>query len=98
VADLTEDVDSIKAILWSPDNNIVLYHSRCYLTAVYLPDWQMVRIYLGQEWIRHEPKRRTTFSGAQPKTEVTEIAFPGPGKFSYRLKGETRMRTISMPL
>lgn len=98
IADLTEDVDSIITIAWSPDSSLVVYHSRCYLTAVYIPEWRTVRIYLGQEWVRREPSRRTTFCGAQPMVEVAEIGFPEPGTLSYRIKGEETVKTVTLPL
>ena len=94
IAQLVEDVDSIKEIVWSPDNTIVVYHSRCYLTAARISDWKILRIYLGQEWRRHKPQRRSTFSGAQPHVEVASIDFPESGKFSYRLKNSNQDRVI----
>lgn len=96
LAKLTGDVDSIKKILWSPDGSFVVYHSHLYLTAARLSDWRTVRVYLGDEWRRAEPSRRSTFSGAMPKLFVEEISFPEAGSFAYRLKGENAVRVVKM--
>jgi hypothetical protein len=96
VAKLAEDIDSIKEIHWSPQSDIVVFHTRCNLFAVRIPGYQTVKIPLGGEWIRTKAKRRSTFSGAGPRVAVAEIEFPRAGSFSYRLKGIETAKTIQM--
>lgn len=96
IAQLVGDVDSIKDILWSPDGSIVIYHSHLYITATRISDWQTIRIYLGSEWRRAKPLRKTTFSGAGWRCTATKINFPEPGTFTYRLSGEDKLHTVKM--
>lgn len=96
IARLVGDVDSIKEILWSPDSSIVVFHSWLYLTIARSSDWSMIRIYLGDEWRRHEPIRRTTFSGAMPKYGVETIDFPEPGQVAYKLKGQPNINIVKI--
>ena len=98
IAKLVDDVDSIREILWSPDSSIVVFHSRLYLTIARVSDWSMVRVYLGDEWRRREPIRRTTFSGAMPTHEVQTIEFPEPGQVAYRLKGQQDLKIVRMDI
>jgi len=98
IAKLGEDIDSIKEVIWSPDSSFVIFHSRLYLTATRISDWQTTRIYLGTEWRRHKPTRRTTFSGAQPDQVVTDIRFPESGYFTYRLKNDDKIHTVRIDL
>jgi len=88
IAQLAEDIDSIIKTVWSPDSQIVVFHSRCYLTAVRISDWKIIRIYLGKEWKRHEPKHVSAFSGAQPIKNVGSIDFPETDCFSYSIEGD----------
>ncbi len=96
IAKLVGDVDSIREILWSPDSSIVVFHSWLYLTIARVSDWSMVRVYLGDEWRRSEPIRRTTFCGAMPIHEVQTIEFPEPGQVAYRLKGQQDFKVVRM--
>ena len=96
IAKLVGDVDSIRDILWSPDSSIVVFHSWLYLTIARTSDWSIVRIYLGDEWRRREPIRRTTFSGAMPVHEVQTIEFPEPGQVAYQLKGQQDFKIVTM--
>ncbi len=96
IAKLTGDVDSIKEILWSPDSSFVVYHSHCYLTATRVSDWQTHRVYLGDQWRRAEPKRQTTFCGAMPNRFVEAIDFPEPGTYTYRIKDDDQLYTVTM--
>ena len=98
IAKLGEDIDSIKEIIWSPDSSFVVFHSRLYLTTTRISDWQTTRIYLGKEWRRHKPTRRTTFSGTQPHREVIDIGFPESGYFTYRLKGDDKIFSVRIDL
>jgi hypothetical protein len=91
---LSEDVDSIEQILWSPDSSIVVFHSRDYLTALRVTDWTTIRIYLGREWTCHSPGRRTTFSSGCRGRAVTAIQFENPDTFTYRLKDEEPPHTV----
>lgn len=98
IAKLGEDIDSIKEIVWSPDSAFVIFHSHLYLTATRISDWQTIRIYLGEEWRRHKPTRRTTFSGAQPHQVATDISFPESGCFTYRLKNDDTIHRVRIGL
>ena len=95
IADLAEDVDSIEKVVWSPDSRIVVFHSRDYLTATRVTDWQTIRVFLGKEWTRHQPGRRSTFTSNGPGRAVEAIEFPAPDSFAYRIKGETKLHTVS---
>jgi len=94
IAKLAGDIDSIEDIVWSPDGGIVVFHSKCYLTTTRVSDWRTVRVYLGREWRRAEPKRRTTFSSGGAARFVEEIKFPEPGVVAYRFEGEDAPRRI----
>jgi len=96
VAKLAEDIDSIKEIHWSPQSDIVVFHTRCNLIAVRIPGYQTVKIPLGGEWTRTKAKKRSTFTGAGPRVAVAEIEFPRAGSFSYRLEGVDTAKTIQM--
>ena len=90
IADLAEDVDAIEKVFWSPDSRIVIFHSRDYLTATRVADWQTVRVFLGSEWTRHQPARASTFTSGESGRTVTAIQFEGPDSFSYQLKDDPR--------
>lgn len=94
IAKLAEDVDCIQEITWSPDSEFVLFRSNDYLTATRVSDWKTVRIYLGQEWVRSKPAEFSTFAAPSPR-EVQQLAFPGKGTFTYRLKGEPEPHLVS---
>ena len=96
VAKLAEDIDSIKEILWSPQSDIVVFHTRCNLFAVRIPGYQTVKIPLGGEWTRTKAKKRSTFTGAGLRVAVAEIEFPRACSFSYRLEGAETIKTIQM--
>jgi hypothetical protein len=95
IADLAEDVDSIKKVVWSPDSRIVVFHSRDYLTATRVADWQTIRVFLGREWTRHQPGRRSTFSSGGQGRVVDAIEFSVPDGFAYRIKGETKFHAVT---
>jgi hypothetical protein len=94
IAKLAGDIDSIEDIVWSPAGGIVVFHSKCYLTAARVSDWETVRVYLGREWRRAEPKRRTTFSSGGAAKFVEEIEFPEAGVVEYTFEGERAPRRI----
>jgi hypothetical protein len=96
IAKLDEDIDSIKSIHWSPESDIVVFHTRCNLIAVRVPGYQTVRIPLGQEWIRTKASKRSTFTGAGPRVAVADIQFTEPGSVSYRLEDSDEFRLIPM--
>lgn len=96
IADLAEDVDSIEEIVWSPDSGIVVFHSRHYLTATRVSDWSKVRAYLGKEWRRSKPDRRSTFTSGGIEHLLTEIEFPECDVIAYRVEGEEALREIRM--
>ena len=96
ITDLAEDIDSIKKIHWSPQSDIVVFHTRCHLIAVRVPGYQTVKIPLGGEWIRTKASKRSTFSGAGPRVAVADIQFPQPCSFSYRLEGADTFKIIQM--
>lgn len=96
IADLAEDIDSIKKIHWSPQSDIVVFHTRCHLIAVRVPGYQTVKIPLGGEWIRTKASKRSTFSGAGPRVAVADIQFLQPSSFSYRLEGADAFKKIQM--
>jgi len=95
IANLAEDVDSIEKVVWSPDSRIVLFHSRDYLAATRVADWQTVRVYLGKEWTRHGHGRRTTFSSGGRGSTVADIQFNASDGFTYRLTGDDHPRVVS---
>ena len=94
VGSLAKEVDSIEQILWSPDSRIVVFQSRDYLTATRVTDWQTARVFLGNEWTRHQPGRRATFSSGGRRSTVTAIEFDVPDSFSYRLQGDDRLGRV----
>lgn len=97
IADLAEDIDSIKQILWSPDSRIVVFHSQYYLTAARVSDWQTVRIYLGKEWRRSQPRHHhTTFTSGGVSKEVKTIEFPQASSFAYQLVGNDKLYTVDI--
>lgn len=96
IADLPEDIDSIREIHWSPYSDIVVFHTRYSLTAVSVPGYQTVRIPLGGEWTWTKPTKRSTFSAGAPHFHVAAIEFPRKGAFSYLLEGSAKWRTIEM--
>ena len=73
IAKLPEDIDSIKEILWSPNSEIVVFHTRHSLTAVRLPDFQTVRIHIGKEWRRTKADKMSTFSSGEPHASVSPV-------------------------
>jgi hypothetical protein len=95
IAGLAEDVDSIEKVVWSPDSRVVVFHSRDYLTATRVTDWQTIRVFLGKEWTRFQPNRRSTFTSGGQGRVVDAIEFPGPDSFAYRIKGETKLHPLS---
>jgi len=96
VAKLAEDIDAIREIHWSPQSDIVVFHTRCNLIAVRVPGYQTVKIPLGAERIRTKASKRSTFSGAGPRVTVADIQFPQPCSFSYRLEGADTFKIIPM--
>jgi hypothetical protein len=96
IADLAEDVDSIRDIVWSADSGIVVFLSHCYLTATRVSDWKTVRIYLGKEWMRSRPSRRSTFCGAQPIRKVNAVEFPSPDTVAYQIDDGDEWHMIQM--
>jgi hypothetical protein len=94
LGNLAEDVDSIEKIVWSPDGRIVVFHSRDYLTAARVTDWQTVRVFLGREWTRYQPGRRSTFGSGGRGHTVAAIEFGEPNGFAYRLKDDPRPRLV----
>ena len=96
VAKLAEDIDAIKEIHWSPQSDIVVFHTRCNLIAVRVPGYETVKIPLGGEWIRTKASKQSTFSGAGPRVAIADVQFPQAGSFSYRMEGVDTAKTIQM--
>lgn len=96
VAKLSEDIDSIRKIHWSPQSDIVVFHTRCYIIAVRVPGYQIIKIPLGGEWIRTKPGKHSTFTGAGPRVAVADIQFPRLGSFSYLLEGTDTFKIITL--
>jgi len=97
IADLAEDIDSIEQIVWSPDSQIVVFRSRHYLTATRVTDYQTVRIYLGKEWRRSQPRHQhSTFTSGGVSKEVKAIEFPQAGGFTYQLVGDDKLYTVDI--
>jgi hypothetical protein len=94
VAKLAEDIDAIKEIHWSPQSDIVVFHTRCNLIAVRVPGYQTVKIPLGGEWIRTKARKRSTFTSAGAHFAIANVQFPQAGSFSYRLEGVDTFKTI----
>ena len=57
---------------------------------------RFARVYLGREWRRHRADRRSTFSSGGVAREVESIAFPEPGLFTYRLKGDSEDHSVRL--
>jgi hypothetical protein len=83
-----------KEIYWSPQSDIVVFHTRCNLIAVCVPGYQIIKIPLGGEWIRTKAKKRSTFTGAGARIAIADVQFPQAGSFSYRLEGVDTFKTI----
>ncbi|MHC4673199.1 MAG: hypothetical protein ACYTBZ_11985 [Planctomycetota bacterium] len=96
IAQLAGDVDAIKEIHWSPDRDIVVFHTRYNLIAARVPGYQTVKIPLGREWTRTKPNKQSTFAAGGPKLQVAQIDFPQPGVFSYRLKNSDKFKAVDM--
>ena len=97
IADLAEDIDSIEQIVWSPDSQFVVFHSHHYLTATRVSDWQTVRIYLGKEWRKSQPRRHhMTFTSGGVSRQVKAIEFPQAGSFAYQLIGDDKLYTVDI--
>ncbi|MHC4584070.1 MAG: hypothetical protein ACYS3N_06040 [Planctomycetota bacterium] len=96
VAKLAEDIDAIKEIHWSPQSDIVVFHTRCNLIAVRVPGYQTVKIPLGGERIRTKARKRSTFTGAGARVAIADVQFPHAGSFSYRVEGIDAIKTIPM--
>ena len=88
VAQLGEDVDSIRQVHWSPDGSMVIFVTRNFLYAVHVPGYEMVGIPLANEFGRYQPGKFTSFGGGISQKVVAEVSFPEPGVFSYHLEGE----------
>lgn len=97
IARLAEDVDHIKKIEWSPNSDMVIFQTYYYLIAVSIPDYHTVMISLGGEWVRSQPKRKSTFAVAGTPPDVEEIRFPETGVVRYRLSNTKDFRTVSIP-
>ena len=95
LAKLAEDIDSIIKIVWSSDSQMVVFHSKCYLTAVRISDWKIIRIYLGKERLRYSPQHGSTFSSAGPIRRVELIDFPEPNHVGYRLENDKNLYSIT---
>ncbi len=96
IADLPEDIDSIKEIHWSPQSDIVVFQTWRNLYVVTVPSYKTVSIYLGREWRRKSPNRQSTFSSGGVRLEVTDIAFPEPGVVTYRIKGASEAERLEV--
>jgi hypothetical protein len=95
VSHLAEDRDAIQDILWSPDRKIVVLQSRDCLTATRVSNWLMVRVYSGEERIRHSPHRGSAVA-CGPTKRLQAIEFPETCAFAYRDEGDENLRTIRM--
>jgi len=96
IAELAEDVDSIRQIMWSPDSRVVVFHSRDYLTVTRVSDWLTVRASLGREWTRSKPDRVATFSSGGGDKMVATVEFPETDCVAYQLEGDERTYTVRL--
>jgi len=96
VADLGEDVDSIRSIHWSPSADMVVFLTHSYLYAVHTPGFEMTAIPLAAEFYRYQPGKFSTYGGGTSEKSVVEVTFPQPGTFTYKLAGEESIRIIRM--
>ena len=96
VAHLAGDVDAIEDIRWSPDGKVVVFQSRDYLIATKVPEYQTVKIYLGREWTRTQPSRRSTFTSGGRFRSIQSLDFPEPGIVQYQLADSPEMYRIDM--
>lgn len=96
VAKLGEDVDSIRTIHWSPTADIVVFLTHNYLYAVHTPGYEMAAIPLAGEFYHYQPGKFNTYGGGIPEKSVSEVTFPEPGVFAYRLAEEQTPRTVRM--
>lgn len=96
VAKLTEDVDSIRSIHWSPSADMVVFLTYNYLYAVHTPGFETAAVPLADEFYHYQPGKTGTFGGGIPQKSVSEVAFPEKGVFTYLLEGEQVPRTVRM--
>ena len=96
VAQLGEDVDSIRSILWSPTADMVVFHTQNYLYAVHTPGYEMAVIPLASEFYHYQPGKFGTYGGGIPEKSVAEVTYPETGVFAYRLADEEFPRIIRM--
>lgn len=62
----TEDVDATAEIKRLPEDDFVVLRSRDYLMATRIVDWRIVRVFLGQEWVRSTPVEWSQFAAPSP--------------------------------
>jgi hypothetical protein len=96
VAHLAGDVDSIRDIKWAPDGGVVVFQTRDFLIATKVPEYQTVKIYLGREWRRTKPNRRSTFTSGGQFRRIKALNFPEPGIIQYQLTDSPDLHRIDM--
>lgn len=94
VAELLEDVDSIRKIHWSPDSDIVVFQTWFSLIAVRVSDFKMVKIPLGGE--KHWRTNGTFWVDYNDVRRPEIIEFPAHGTFGYRFESSNQSTTVKM--
>lgn len=85
VAQLPEDVDYNREILWSPHSDIVVFRSHFKLIAYSPRTGRTQEVKLGGEY--HWRKNGTFWVDYQDVKKASDLQFPDPGVFSCRLDG-----------
>ena len=94
IAELLEDVDSIRRIHWSPDSDIVVFQTWFNLVAVRVSDYKMIKIPLGG--VKHWRENGTFWVDYDDVRRPEIIEFPASGTFSYRLERSNQLKTLEM--
>jgi hypothetical protein len=98
IADLVEDVDSIRDIYWSPDSRLVVFSSYSNLFIVRVPGYTTLKVPLDTEFARYQPGKLATFGGGIAVKKVASISYPRPGVVAYKLAGDDMEYQVDLNL
>ena len=84
--DLQEDVNFIEGIHWSPNSDLVVFDTRCFLLGLRPADGKIMKV--SKEW--------TTINGNNEPRPIVGITFIGSSQFGYRYDGADNMVAVSM--
>ncbi len=83
---LRADFDFIEGIHWSPNSDLVVFDTRCFLLGLRPSDDKIMKV--EKEW--------TEISGSKEARPIASITFLGSGQFGYRYEGIDKTLTVSM--